>query len=140
MPFLLAIFDEQVLSRESQTEEVLRMLTECNVSNVVTYNAAGTTLAYIKEFAARGNIFGAWPCSDNQENVIRDMLAYYKIPARDALYVGCTATSMGNAKKAGVTTFCFASGYHSPAYIQETKPRYLINFLRDVLSVVRAQL
>jgi hypothetical protein len=138
MPFRLAIFDEPTLSGDWwQIGKVLRMITECEVLNVI---CGGTEKipAHLQEFAVRGYILGVWPCLDDEESVIGNILAYHKVLAQDALYVGSAPSSIYRARKAKVATLCFGDTHHSP--IKETQPDYFIHSLMDTLSIIRAQI
>lgn len=136
--FRLAIFNGDVLCDDAETRKVLDFLKQCRVLNVAVCTAK-TAAENPRKLGISGYIKGIWFCPNNEDDTIRDILAHHGIAARDALYVGSTPSTIGKANKTGITTFCFGE-YHVPPYIHQTRPRYKVSALSEVLAVVRAQL
>jgi phosphoglycolate phosphatase-like HAD superfamily hydrolase len=136
--FRLAIFSDDVLPDNAETRRALNFLKQCEVLNVAV-RTTETTTENARRLGVDGYIKGTWFCPNNEEDTIRDILAYHHIAPHDALYVGSTPPAIGRANKAGITTFCLGE-YHAPAYLHQTKPRYKVTSLSEVFAVVRAQL
>jgi phosphoglycolate phosphatase-like HAD superfamily hydrolase len=72
--------------------------------------------------------------------VINGILQRENVDAHDAFYVGDTVGDIVQGKRAGVITFGYTNGYHWPDLLRQAKPKYLVDSLLDVLSIVRAQI
>jgi hypothetical protein len=138
MPFRLAIFNGAALSDDTETRRALHFLKGCEVLNMAVCTTE-SAVENSRKLMTEGHLEESWFCPNDEEEMIRYILARHKIAARDALYVGRTPPSIGRANKTGVTTF-FLGEYPSPPYIHQTKPCYQIPELKQVVAVVRAQL
>jgi phosphoglycolate phosphatase-like HAD superfamily hydrolase len=76
----------------------------------------------------------------DKEQTIRQMLDREKVAAHDAFYVGDTSDDIAHGRQAKVVTFGYMKGYNSPDRIREAKPKYMVESLLDMLSIVRANI
>ena len=121
-------------------QTLLCFLQQCGIPLIIVSAAPKETIRHLK----RMNItrFFDRICFEVRDKsvVIGELLKREKVSAGDAFFVGDTTDDIAQGKLAGVTTFGYAEGYNSLDRLREASPRYLVNSLLDVLSIVRAQI